>query len=102
MRHYFDKFGGNLGTSGCVSFMFASKGIVIVENNGIDEDTLMEDAFEFGADDLSVEEEAAEISCAPADLSALREGLSSKDTISCQQKLTAFLQPIQRLLMKNI
>ena len=47
VRHYFDKFGGNLGTSGCVSFMFASKGIVIVENNGIDEDTLMEDAFEF-------------------------------------------------------
>ena len=40
VRHYFDKFGGNLGTSGCVSFMFASKGIVIVENNGIDEDTL--------------------------------------------------------------
>lgn len=78
VRHYFDKFGGNLGTSGCVSFMFTSKGIVVVENNGIDEDTLMEDAFEFGADDLSVEEEAAEISCEPADLSTLREGLASK------------------------
>lgn len=78
VRHYFDKFGGNLGTSGCVSFMFTSKGIVVVENNGIDEDTLMEDAFEFGADDLSVEEEAAEISCEPSDLGVLREGLSSK------------------------
>lgn len=78
IRHYFDKFGGNLGTSGCVSFMFTSKGIVVVENNGLDEDVLMEDAFEFGADDLSVEEEAAEISCEPADLSSLREGLSTK------------------------
>lgn len=79
IRHYFDKFGGNLGTSGCVSFMFSSKGIVIVENNGIDEDTLMEEAFEFGADDLSIEEEAAEVSCEPSDLGGLRESLSSKD-----------------------
>lgn len=78
VRHFFDKFGGNLGTSGCVSFMFTSKGVVVVENNGIDEDTLMEDAFEFGADDLSVDEEAAEITCEPADLSQLREGLASK------------------------
>ena len=45
VRHYFDKFGGNLGTSGCVSFMFSKKGIVIVENNNIDEDVIMEDAF---------------------------------------------------------
>ncbi len=78
VRHYFDKFGGNLGTSGCVSFMFSSKGIVVIENNNIDEDVLMEDAFEFGADDLSVEEEAAEISCEPAELGNLREGLVSK------------------------
>lgn len=78
VRHYFDKFGGNLGTSGCVSFMFSSKGTVVIENNNLDEDTLMEDAFEFGADDLSVEDEAAEISCEPADLGTLREGLASK------------------------
>ena len=78
VRHYFDKFGGNLGTSGCVSFMFSKKGIVIVENNNIDEDVIMEDAFEFGADDLSVEEEAVEISCEPSELGNLREGLTSK------------------------
>ncbi len=81
VRHYFDKFGGNLGTSGCVSFMFSSKGIVVVENNGIDEDTLMEDAFEFGADDLSVEDEVAEISCEPSALGDLRDGLTSKGYI---------------------
>lgn len=78
VRHYFDKFGGNLGTSGCVSFMFSKKGIVIVENKNIDEDVIMEDAFEFGADDLSVEEEAVEISCEPSELGNLREGLTSK------------------------
>ena len=61
VRHYFDKFGGNLGTSGCVSFMFSTKGIVIIENNGLDEDTVMEDCFEYGADDLSVEDDTIEI-----------------------------------------
>ncbi len=58
--------------------MFSKKGIVIVENNNIDEDVIMEDAFEFGADDLSVEEEAVEISCEPSELGNLREGLTSK------------------------
>ena len=58
--------------------MFTKKGIVIVENDGVDEDTLMDDAFEFGADDMSVEDEVVEISCEPSELGALREGLTSK------------------------
>lgn len=78
IRHYFDKFGGNLGTSGCVSFMFTKKGIVIVENDGVDEDKLMDDAFEFGADDMNAEDEVIEISCEPSELRNLNEGLSEK------------------------
>ena len=78
VRHYFDKFGGNLGTTGCVSFMFTQKGFVILENTGIDEDTVMEDCFEFGGDDLTVNEETIEIECAPENLHALREGMTSK------------------------
>ena len=78
VRHYFDKFGGNLGTSGCVSFMFSNKGFVVLENTGLDEDTVMEDCFEFGGDDLSVNDETVEIECTPENLHALREGLLSK------------------------
>lgn len=78
IRHYFDKFGGNLGTSGCVSFMFSKKGIIIVENNNIDEDVIMEDAFEFDALDISVDEDAIEIECEPESVSKLREGLTQK------------------------
>ena len=78
VRHYFDKFGGNLGTSGCVSFMFSKKGFVVLENTGLDEDTVMEDCFEFGGDDLSVNDETVEIECTPENLHALREGLASK------------------------
>ncbi|MGN0592447.1 MAG: YebC/PmpR family DNA-binding transcriptional regulator [Ruminococcus sp.] len=78
VRHYFDKFGGNLGTTGCVSFMFTQKGVVVLENTGLDEDTVMEDCFEFEADDLSVEEDVIEVVCAPAALAGLRDGLTAK------------------------
>ena len=50
VRHYFDKFGGNLGTNGSVSWMFDRKGIIIIENDGsLDEDTVMMDALDSGA-----------------------------------------------------
>jgi YebC/PmpR family DNA-binding regulatory protein len=79
VRHYFDKFGGNLGTPGCVSFMFSEKGMLVLENTGLDEDQVMEDCFEFDADDFSMEdEEIIEVSCAPSALRGLREGLTEK------------------------
>ncbi len=78
IRHYFDKFGGNLGTPGCVSFMFSEKGMVVVENTGIDEDSMMEECFELGADDFNVTEEIIEIECAPSEVHNVREGLEAK------------------------
>ena len=48
LRHYFDKFGGNLGQTGCVGFMFHKKGILAIEAEGLDEDKVMEDALEAG------------------------------------------------------
>ncbi|MGN0562813.1 MAG: YebC/PmpR family DNA-binding transcriptional regulator, partial [Candidatus Fimenecus sp.] len=52
VRHAFDKFGGNMGTSGCVSFMFSRQGVIIIEKEDIDEDKLMEDALEEGGADF--------------------------------------------------
>ncbi len=78
VRHYFDKFGGNLGTTGCVSFQFTDKGIVVVENTGIDEDQAMEDCFDCGGDDLTVEEDTIVMECAPAQVHAMREALTEK------------------------
>jgi YebC/PmpR family DNA-binding regulatory protein len=75
VRHYFDKFGGNLGTTGCVSFMFTKKGTVILENNGADEDKIMEDCFEAGADDFNVDDDIIEISCQPNDVTAVSTAL---------------------------
>ena len=58
VRSIFDKYGGNLGTPGCVSYMFSSKGVLVVDNEegNLDEDTVMEDALEAGADDMVTEE----------------------------------------------
>ena len=75
VRHFFDKFGGNMGTSGCVSFMFSDVGSVIAENNGADEDKIMEDVFEAGADDFNIEDEVIEISCDPNKVGSVREAL---------------------------
>jgi transcriptional/translational regulatory protein YebC/TACO1 len=58
--------------------MFTKKGIVILENTGLDEDTVMEDVFEFGGDDLDVSDDTIEVECAPEALHALREGLAGK------------------------
>ena len=77
IRHYFDKFGGNLGTSGCVSFMFSDKGTVILEAGSADEDKLMEDCMEAGADDFSIEDGVVEVSCDPNSVGSVREALEA-------------------------
>ena len=78
VRHFFDKYGGNLGASGCVSYMFDDKGVIILlkeDNEGVDEDALMEAALEAGAEDFSSDDETYEITPAPDDLYAVREAL---------------------------
>lgn len=78
VRHYFDKCGGNLGTPGCVSFMFSQKGIIAIEKDELDEDTVMEDALECGASDFITNDEVFEIQTEPEDFSKVREALEDK------------------------
>jgi YebC/PmpR family DNA-binding regulatory protein len=78
VRHYFDKFGGNLGTVGCVSFMFEDKGLIVIEKEDVDEDQLMEDALEAGATDFIAEEEVFEIYTEVDDVAAVAKTLSDK------------------------
>ena len=54
---YFDKFGGNLGATGCVSWSFDQKGVLVIEREDLDEDTVMMDALDCGAADFEPEEE---------------------------------------------
>ena len=67
VRSTFDKHGGNLGSQGCVSYMFARKGVILIEKTDeIDEDELMEAALEAGADDMIVNDDSFEILTEPA------------------------------------
>lgn len=78
MRHYFDKFGGNLGASGCVSWQFDDKGVIIVEKTNQDEDEFLLLCLEAGAEDVNVEDEVFEVLTATEDLSAVREALEAQ------------------------
>ncbi len=80
VRHYFDKFGGNMGTPGCVGFMFSKKGVLVVEREDFDkdEDTVMEEALEAGASDFEADEDIFTIYTEPDDFSAIRDDLAAK------------------------
>ena len=75
LRHYFDKCGGNLGQSGSVMFMFDRKGVINIEAEGLDEDTVMEAALEAGADDFEFDGDVFCITCEPNDLGTVRDAL---------------------------
>ena len=81
VRHVFDKAGGNLGTTGCVSYMFEKKGIIVIEKEGctFSEDDLMMLAIEAGAEDFASEEEVYQITTAPSDFTAVTEELSKNN-----------------------
>ena len=78
VRHYFDKYGGNMGQLGCVSFMFSRQGVLAVEQEGVNEDKLMEDALEAGATDLLTEDDVFVVRTEPSDFGAVRDDLEAK------------------------
>lgn len=78
MRHYFDKNKGNMGQSGCVSFMFTRCGSIVIEAEDIDEEKLMEDALEAGASDFIRDEDVFIVRTEPNDLGLVRDDLEAK------------------------
>ena len=84
----FDRAGGNMGQTGCVSYMFDKKGVIIIERTDeIDEYTLMMEVLENGADDFVAEDEYYEISTAPDDFRAVRDALEQKGYTFAQAEL---------------
>ena len=79
VRSYFSKYHGNMGQTGCVSFMIEEKGLIVIEDEDgeIDEDTLMETALEAGAEDFMGEEGVFEIYTVPEDLYSVAEALQA-------------------------
>ena len=80
VRHYFDKYGGNMGAAGCVSWSFDKKGVIVIDNEDedLDEEAVFESALEAGADDLEAEEGIFTVYTQPDDVAAVAEALSAK------------------------
>jgi YebC/PmpR family DNA-binding regulatory protein len=78
IRHIFSKHGGNLGENGCVSWIFAKKGSIVIDKKEIDEDALMELALDVGADDVKSEEDEYEVITSPAVFETVKKALDDK------------------------
>ena len=80
VRHYFDKYGGNMGQQGCVSCMFERKGVLVIEREDLEktEDEVMEAALEAGAADFEADEDIFTIYTEPSDLGAVRDDLAAQ------------------------
>lgn len=77
VRHYFDKFGGNLGANGCVSWQFDKKGVIILEKDGKDEDEVMMECLDAGAEDIDTEGDVIEVYTAPDDFGSVNDALEA-------------------------
>ncbi len=79
VRHIFDKYGGNMGTTGSVSYMFENSGVIVIERTvDLTEDMVMEMALEAGADDVITEDDCFEVRCQPSEFSTVRKFFEEK------------------------
>ena len=99
VRNAFTKGGGNMGNSGCVSFMFDEKGLIVIDKEEIDmdEEELMMAALDAGAEDFAAEEDSYEITTAPDDFSAVRETLEAAGIPMASAEVTMIPQTYTEL-----
>ena len=94
VRNAFTKGGGNMGTSGCVSFMFDEKGLIVIDKEEVemDEDELMMLAVEAGAEDFGVEDDSYEITTSPDEFETVREALEKEGIPMASAEITMIPQ----------
>jgi YebC/PmpR family DNA-binding regulatory protein len=88
VRHELTRHAGNMGESGCVSWMFENKGLIFINKSDCGEDRLMELVLDAGADDMTVEEEAYEIICPPSLFNKVREVLEAQKIPVASSEIT--------------
>lgn len=102
IRHLFSRYGGNLGETGCVSWMFDKKGLIVVDKGtGALEDDLMLAVLEAGAEDMRVEEDGFEIYTGPEDFDAVRDALAGQGFLPAEAELTMVPQTTVNLADKE-
>jgi YebC/PmpR family DNA-binding regulatory protein len=101
IRHTFEKFGGNMGASGAVAWMFERKGVILVDADKISEDALLDKALEAGATDMRRAEKAFEITTAPAQMDAVRDALAKAGAPILEAQVTYVPQSTVRVEGKD-
>ena len=99
VRHYFDKFGGNLGATGCVSWSFDKKGVLVIDNEDGDyeEDQVMMDAMDCGADDFEAEDDVFTVYTDPDDFNAVADAMTQKGYSFVSAQIEMVTQNYQKL-----
>ena len=99
MRHHFDKFGGNLGATGCVSWSFDKKGVLVIDNSEeeLEEDAVMMDAMDCGADDFEAEDDCFTIYTDPDDFNAVADAMTAKGYSFVSAQIEMVPQNYQKL-----
>ena len=77
VRHHFDKYGGNMGATGCVSWQFSQKGVIVINGEELDEDEVMMQAIEAGAEDFVADDGVFEVYTSPEEFTAVSAALES-------------------------
>jgi len=101
IRHLLSKAGGNLGSNGCVAWMFEKKGYIVVENDAVDEDTLMEVAIDAGAEDVREDDSNYEIITNPKDFEAVKAAIEKQSLPYIAAEITMLPQSTVNLKGKE-
>ena len=97
VRHLLDKYGKGLGATGCVSWSFDRKGVIVIEREDLDEDTVMMDALDSGADDMQADEDVFEIFTSPDAFNDVVAGLESKGYVFASAEIDMVPQTYVKL-----
>ena len=101
VRHILTKHGGNLGSNGCVAWMFDKAGVIIVDAEATDEDTIMEVAMEAGAEDILTEHGVFEIRTDAADIDTVRSAIEAKGIVMASAEVTMIPQTTVKLTKES-
>jgi YebC/PmpR family DNA-binding regulatory protein len=101
VRHAFTKYNGNIGTTGCVAWMFDKKGLIACDKGTVDEEKLMDVALEAGAEDINDEGSTFEVITDPKDLESVKEALDKSGLSYILAKVTMIPQNTVKLNEKE-
>lgn len=101
LRYLFSKYGGNLGETGCVSWMFEKKGVISFAKNEIDEERLMELAIEAGADDIKIEEDEFEVITSPEEFDRIKQFFDKAGLKYERAEITMICKNVVKITDKN-